>query len=54
MKSMTLKKIMNSVIKEFMIVHATPLKSFSKRNETKAERKHDDNENRLLTLRDRQ
>ena len=38
------KNIANSVIKESMVVHATPLKSFSKRKETKIERKHDGDE----------
>ncbi|KAA0066363.1 retrotransposon gag protein [Cucumis melo var. makuwa] len=35
------KKIANSVIKESMVVHAAPLKFFSKRKETKIERKRD-------------
>ena len=49
------KKIANSVIKEVsMVVHVTPLKSFSKRKETKIKRKHDGNEKRHPTLRERQ
>ncbi|KAA0056121.1 ty3-gypsy retrotransposon protein [Cucumis melo var. makuwa] len=48
------KKIANSVIKESMVVHATPLKSFSKRKETKIERKHDGDEKRQSTLKERQ
>ena len=39
------KKIANSVINESMNVHATYLKSLTKRKETKTEGKHDDNEN---------
>ncbi|KAA0054335.1 retrotransposon gag protein [Cucumis melo var. makuwa] len=53
MKSINTKKIVNSVIKESMIVHATPLKYFSKGKETKVERKHDCNEKRNPTLRER-
>ncbi|KAA0048558.1 retrotransposon gag protein [Cucumis melo var. makuwa] len=37
-----------------MVVHATPLKSFSKRKETKIERKHDGDEKRQSTLKERQ
>ncbi|KAA0050372.1 ty3-gypsy retrotransposon protein [Cucumis melo var. makuwa] len=37
-----------------MVVHATPLKSFSKRKETKFERKHDSDEKRRPNLKDRQ
>ncbi|KAA0055534.1 ty3-gypsy retrotransposon protein [Cucumis melo var. makuwa] len=48
------KKIANSVIKESMVVHATPLKSFSKRKETEIERKHDGDEKRQSTLKERQ
>ncbi|KAA0037433.1 retrotransposon gag protein [Cucumis melo var. makuwa] len=48
------KKIANSVIKESIVVHATPLKSFSKRKETKIERKHDGDEKRQSTLKERQ
>ncbi|KAA0065418.1 retrotransposon gag protein [Cucumis melo var. makuwa] len=48
------KKIANSVIKESMVVHATPLKSFSKIKETKIERKHDGDEKRRSTLKERQ
>ena len=47
------KKITNSVTKESMI-HETPLKYFSKTKETKVERKHDGDEKRHLTLRERQ
>ena len=48
------KKNVNSVINECMVVHATPLKSFSERKETKIETKHDDDEKRHPTLRERQ
>ncbi|KAA0061611.1 retrotransposon gag protein [Cucumis melo var. makuwa] len=48
------KKIANSVIKESMVVHATHLKSFSKIKETKIERKHDGDEKRQSTLKERQ
>ncbi|KAA0059770.1 retrotransposon gag protein [Cucumis melo var. makuwa] len=48
------KKIENSVIKESMVVHATPLKSFSKRKETKIERQHGGDEKRQSTLKERQ
>ncbi|KAA0042100.1 ty3-gypsy retrotransposon protein [Cucumis melo var. makuwa] len=47
------KKITNSVLNESMVVQETPLKSFSKRKETKHERNHDGNEKRRLTLRER-
>ena len=46
------KKIANSVINESMVVHVTPLKSFSKRKETKIERKHDGDEKRHPTLKE--
>ncbi|KAA0032490.1 retrotransposon gag protein [Cucumis melo var. makuwa] len=49
-----IKKITISVINESMVVHATPLKCFSKRSETKIERKHDDDEKRHPTLKERQ
>ena len=48
------KKIANSVINESMVVHATPLKSFSKREETKIEGKHDSEKKRRPTLKERQ
>ncbi|KAA0065984.1 ty3-gypsy retrotransposon protein [Cucumis melo var. makuwa] len=48
------KKIANSVLNESMVVQETPLKSFSKRKETKHERNHDDDEKRRPTLRERQ
>ncbi|TYK00346.1 retrotransposon gag protein [Cucumis melo var. makuwa] len=48
------KKITNSVINESMVVQETTLKSFSKRKETKVERKHDGDEKRCPTLRERQ
>ena len=38
----------------FIVVHETPLKYFSKRKETKIERKHDDEEKYCLTLKARQ
>ena len=47
------KKITNSVLNESMVVQETPLKSFSKRKETKHERNHDGDEKRRLTLRER-
>ena len=37
-----------------MVVHATPLKYFSKRKETKIEGKHDSEEKRRPTLKERQ
>ena len=37
-------KITNSVINKSMVVHESQLKSFSKRKETKIERKHDGEE----------
>ena len=46
------KKIANSIINESMVVQETPLKSFSKRKETKHERNHDGDEKRRLTLRE--
>ncbi|KAA0047910.1 ty3-gypsy retrotransposon protein [Cucumis melo var. makuwa] len=48
-----IEKITNSIIKESMVVHATPLKSFSKRKETKIERKHDGDEKQCPTLKER-
>ncbi|KAA0032461.1 retrotransposon gag protein [Cucumis melo var. makuwa] len=48
------KKIANSILNESMVVQETPLKSFSKRKETKHERNHDGNEKRRPTLRERQ
>ncbi|KAA0025983.1 retrotransposon gag protein [Cucumis melo var. makuwa] len=48
------KKIANSVLNESMVVQETPLKSFSKRKETKHERNHDGDEKRRPTLRERQ
>ncbi|KAA0051896.1 retrotransposon gag protein [Cucumis melo var. makuwa] len=48
------KKIAISVLNESMIVQKTPLKSFSKRKETKHERNHDGDEKRRPTLRERQ
>ncbi|KAA0068178.1 retrotransposon gag protein [Cucumis melo var. makuwa] len=48
------KKIAHSVINESMVVQETPLKSFSKRKEIKLERKHDNDEKRHPTLRERQ
>ena len=48
------KKITNSVMNESMVVHATPLKSFSKRTKTKIERNYDDNKKRRPPLRERQ
>ena len=47
-------KIANSVINESMVVHATPLKYFSKRKETKIKGKHDGKEKRRPTLKERQ
>ena len=47
------KNVTNSVIKECMIVHATPTKSFSKRKETKIEGNHDGDKKRRPTLRER-
>ena len=47
------KKIVNSVINKSMVVQKTSLKPFSKRKETKLERKHDSDEKRRLTLRER-
>ncbi|KAA0039179.1 retrotransposon gag protein [Cucumis melo var. makuwa] len=48
------KKIANSVLNESMVVQETPLKSFSKRKETKHERNHDGEEKRRRTLREKQ
>jgi len=48
------KRIANNVLNESMLVQETPLKSFSKRKETKHERNHDDNEKQRPTLRERQ
>ncbi|KAA0066689.1 retrotransposon gag protein [Cucumis melo var. makuwa] len=48
------KKIANSILNESMVVQETPLKSFSKRKETKHERNHDGDEKRHPTLRERQ
>ncbi|KAA0040518.1 ty3-gypsy retrotransposon protein [Cucumis melo var. makuwa] len=48
------KKIANNVLNESMLVQETPLKSFSKRKETKHKRNHDDDEKRRPTLRERQ
>ena len=48
------RKIANSVITESMVVHESPLKSFSKRKDTKIERKHDGEEKRRPTLKKRQ
>ncbi|TYK23002.1 retrotransposon gag protein [Cucumis melo var. makuwa] len=48
------KKIANNILNESMVVQETPLKSFSKRKETKHERNHDGDEKRCLTLRERQ
>ncbi|KAA0040629.1 retrotransposon gag protein [Cucumis melo var. makuwa] len=48
------KKIANNVLNESMLVQETPLKSFSKRKETKHERNHDGDEKRRPTLRERQ
>ncbi|KAA0057247.1 ty3-gypsy retrotransposon protein [Cucumis melo var. makuwa] len=48
------KKNTNSVLKESMVVQETPLKSFSKRKETKYERNHDGDKKRRPTLRERQ
>ena len=48
------KKITNSVINKSMVVHVTPLKYFSKRKETKFEKKNDRDEKRCPTLKDRQ
>ncbi|KAA0025726.1 ty3-gypsy retrotransposon protein [Cucumis melo var. makuwa] len=48
------KKIANNVLNESMLVQETPLKSFSKRKETKHERNHDGDEKRCPTLRERQ
>ncbi|KAA0033630.1 ty3-gypsy retrotransposon protein [Cucumis melo var. makuwa] len=48
------KKIANNVLNEYMVVQETPLKSFSKRKETKYERNHDGDEKRRPTLRERQ
>ncbi|KAA0041173.1 retrotransposon gag protein [Cucumis melo var. makuwa] len=48
------KKIANTIINESMVVHATSLKSFSKRKETKIERLHDCDEKRCPTLKERQ
>ncbi|KAA0042867.1 ty3-gypsy retrotransposon protein [Cucumis melo var. makuwa] len=48
------KKIENNVLNESMLVQETPLKSFSKRKETKHKRNHDGNEKRRPTLRERQ
>ena len=48
------KKIANSLINESMLVHATPLKSFFKRKETKIEGKHDGEEKQCPTLKERQ
>ena len=48
------KKIANSVKNESMVVHVTPSKSFSKGKETKIERKHDEDEKRSPTLKQRQ
>ncbi|KAA0063852.1 ty3-gypsy retrotransposon protein [Cucumis melo var. makuwa] len=47
------KKIANSVANDSMVVQETPLKSFSKRKETKYERNHDGDEKRCPTLRER-
>ncbi|KAA0064819.1 retrotransposon gag protein [Cucumis melo var. makuwa] len=48
------KKIANNVLNESMLVQETPLKSFSKRKETKHKRNHDGDEKRRPTLRERQ
>ncbi|KAA0038860.1 retrotransposon gag protein [Cucumis melo var. makuwa] len=48
------KKIANNVLNESMVVQETPLKSFSKRKETKYQRNHDGDEKQRLTLRERQ
>ena len=48
------KMIANSVINESMVVYAIPLKYFSKRKETKIEGKHDSEEKRRSTLKERQ
>ncbi|TYK27186.1 retrotransposon gag protein [Cucumis melo var. makuwa] len=48
------KKIANNVLNESMLVQETPLKSFSKRKETKHKRNHDGDEKRPPTLRERQ
>ena len=47
------RKIANCVIHKSMVVHKSPLKSFSKRKETKIERKHDSEEKRHPTLKKR-
>ncbi|KAA0057875.1 retrotransposon gag protein [Cucumis melo var. makuwa] len=49
-----IKKIANNVLNESMLVQETPLKSFSKRKETKHKRNHDGDEKRHPTLRERQ
>ncbi|TYK16519.1 retrotransposon gag protein [Cucumis melo var. makuwa] len=48
------KKIANNVLNESMFVQETPLKSFSKRKETKHKRNHDGDEKQRPTLRERQ
>ncbi|KAA0046632.1 retrotransposon gag protein [Cucumis melo var. makuwa] len=48
------KNITNNVLNESMVVQEIPLKSFSKRKETKHERNHDDDEKQRPTLRERQ
>ncbi|KAA0033709.1 ty3-gypsy retrotransposon protein [Cucumis melo var. makuwa] len=48
------KKIANNILNESMVVQETPLKSFSKRKETKHERNHDGDEKRCPNLRERQ
>ncbi|TYK20938.1 retrotransposon gag protein [Cucumis melo var. makuwa] len=48
------KKIANNVLNESMLVQDTPLKSFSKRKETKHKRNHDGDEKPCPTLRERQ
>ncbi|TYK00107.1 ty3-gypsy retrotransposon protein [Cucumis melo var. makuwa] len=48
------KKIANNVLNESMLVQETPLKSFSKRKETKHKRNYDGDEKRRPTLRERQ
>ena len=48
------RKIINSVINKSTVVHKSPLKYFSKRKETKIERKHDGKEKHEPTLKERQ
>lgn len=48
------EKIVKSVTKEFVVVYATPLKSFSKEKETKVERKHNSGEKQHPAFKERQ